>query len=353
MFIQPPPSLSNVSRMNRQVILNLLAKSGALRLARRYWGSNCLTVLAYHRVTTLKPNFDTFVPNISATPEDFAQQMAFVKRWFNVVSMEEVANWLQTEDALPPYPALITFDDGYRDNYTNAFPILKRLGLPATIFLATQHIGAKRPFFWDLVAYCFHHTQQTQANLPHLGLRVWRTVAERDETMLAWLDQLKQLRDGGKWTAVNQLPDLLAVTVPSNAFENLYLNWDEVREMQQMQIHMGAHTHTHPILTRLEPAQAEREIQRSKEEIETKTERRVLGFAYPNGQPTDYAPVHSEHLERAHIPLAFTLEPAPARLAEAQQAPHFIRRILIDRHDTFPRFMAKTTGLTRLAGFPQ
>ncbi|MEM7116463.1 MAG: polysaccharide deacetylase family protein [Chloroflexota bacterium] len=339
--------------MKRQALLNLLYQSGSLQLVRRYWGKKALTVLAYHRIVDPTPDFDTFAPNISATPADFERQMAFVAKWFNVVRMEDVVAWLKNGRSLPPYPALITFDDGYRDNLTHAFPILQKYNLPATIFLATDYIGKQSPFFWDLAAYCFHHTKHSEVNLPFLGKQQWANPDEREAVMSAWLGQLKAILEEEKWTAVSQLPSLLGVAIPDNAFAQLTLSWDEVCHLQQHNIHMGAHTHTHPILTRLAPEQAEQEIITSKREIETRTGQLVISFAYPNGLTDDYAPIHATYLQQANIPLAFTLAPAPAYLSEIQQAPHTIRRILIDRHDTFPRFAAKVTGLTRLAGIPQ
>ena len=323
-------------------------------LARSFWGRDSLTVLAYHRITDpQQPGFDTFAPNVSATPADFAAQMDYVAQHFNVVSMEEVVDWLQNGRFLPPHPLLITFDDGYRDNLTEAFPILQQRQLPATIFLATNHVGSSSPFFWDLVAYSFHHTQQTSAALPLLGLQSWADDSSRNAVMLTLLRQLKRLPDQDKWTAVRQIPAALGVTVPDHAFAGLHLTWDDVGQLQANGISMGAHTHTHPILTSCTDEQAQHEIKLSKQLIEEKTGQPVLSFAYPNGQSYDYTPEHAAFVAAAGIPMAFTLRPAPSRPAELRRDPHTIRRILIDHRDTLPRFAAKVMGLTRLAGLPR
>ena len=126
-----------------------------------------LTVLAYHRIGDPDaPGFDTFKPNMSATPAAFAAQMDFIRQRFSVISGSELVAWLQGQHKLPSHPALITFDDGYRDNFECALPILQQRNLPAIIFLATDYIGNTTPFYYDLAAYCFHHTHQNQVDLP-------------------------------------------------------------------------------------------------------------------------------------------------------------------------------------------
>lgn len=340
--------------MSKKNLLNLLHQSNTLPLARSFWGRRSLTVLAYHRITDpQQPGFDTFAPNVSATPANFAAQMNYVAQHFNVVSMEEVVAWLQNGRFLPPNPLLITFDDGYRDNLTEAFPILHQRQLPATIFLATSHIGRNNPFFWDLVAYCFHHTPNRSAVLPLLGEQSWYDLTSRKTIMLTLLRQLKRLPDQDKWTAVRQIPAALKITIPDNAFAGLHLTWDDVCQLQANGISMGAHTHTHPILTSCTDEQAQHEIRLSKQLIEERTGQSVLSFAYPNGQPYDYTPEHAALVAAAGIPTAFTLRPTPSRPAELHREPHTIRRILIDNHDTLPRFAAKVMGLTRLAGLPR
>ncbi len=104
--------------------------------------SQTLTVLNYHRIADVeKDGRDTFLQNISATPSSFARQMDFLSENFNVISGAELLAWLQDKSELPPHAALITFDDGYQDNWSNAYPVLKKRNLPAIIFLTTARIS--------------------------------------------------------------------------------------------------------------------------------------------------------------------------------------------------------------------
>src|SRR5688500_11859829 len=124
--IQPRSSL-------KQKVLTFAYETGLIRAGRGLWAKS-LTVVNYHRIDDpYRKDFDSFKPNVSATPQDFDRQLAYLRRWFNVVSLKDVVEWLDGRKELPPYAALITFDDGYLDNYTAAFPILRKYDFPALI----------------------------------------------------------------------------------------------------------------------------------------------------------------------------------------------------------------------------
>src|SRR5690349_15804132 len=124
----------------KRKLLNLAYETGLIRAGRGLWAKS-LTVINYHRIDNPhRKDFDSFRPNVSATPDDFNRQMDYLSKWFNVISMQDVVQWLDGQKELPSYSALITFDDGYLDNYTFAYPILRGHNFPALIFLTTEHI---------------------------------------------------------------------------------------------------------------------------------------------------------------------------------------------------------------------
>jgi len=309
-----------------------------------------LTVFCYHRITDPgEPGFDTFKPNVSATPEGFAAQIDWLQRHYHILSLGELEAWLHGGAELPRHAALITFDDGYRDNYEHAFPVLKAHGLPAVIFLATDYIANRQPFFWDLAAYCFTHTARSSAELPHLGHVLWANSGERDEVLARWLEVLKRLPDAEKWDAVHALPELLEVEVSEDTFVGLMLSWDQVREMLVDGVAMGAHTMSHPILTRVPLEQARAELAGSKHHIEKETGVSVTALAYPNGGPQDYSPEIMQVAAESGLRTAFILDPpGPATWGETRAAPRAVRRIFIGHRDTLARFAAKASGFLRL-----
>src|SRR5215212_2664577 len=108
--------------MNKKSLFSLImCKSGATALLDKVWGPNRLTVLAYHRIVDVNtPGFDHYQSNVSASPIMFERQMAYVAKNFNVIDLARLQAFIQHGEPLPERPMLITFDDGYLDNYTNA-----------------------------------------------------------------------------------------------------------------------------------------------------------------------------------------------------------------------------------------
>ena len=331
-----------------------LLQTGRADWLRRLWGPRCLTALAYHRIANAaRPDFDTYRDNVSATPANFAAQLDFLQRQYQVVSLAEVVAWLEHGRTLPPYPALITFDDGYADNFTAALPALRARRLPAVLFLTTGHIGHNRPFFWDLAAYCFHHTPYQEANLPGCGQVRWADGAGKMQQLDAWLKWLKTVPDTAKWLAVEKLPALLDVQVEDKAFAGLYLTWGQVGEMANAGIAFGAHTHTHPILTRVPLVQARHEACLSRDQLQARLGHAITTFAFPNGQAADYNISLQQMLRQSGFQMAFTLLPGPNRLRQMRRHPLAVRRVLIHHRDTLPRFAGKLMGLTRLLNWPR
>jgi peptidoglycan/xylan/chitin deacetylase (PgdA/CDA1 family) len=317
---------------------------GARQIMRR-----SLTVLNYHRIDNPeRADFDTFRPNISASPSEFARQMDYVARNYNVISGTDLVSSIQSGKPLPPKSALITFDDGYLDNYTNAYPVLKSRNLPAIIFLATDFIGESKPFYWDYVAYCFHHTKKTDADLPILGAQIWNSVITRERVMLALVEALKKMPEQEKRNLVAQLPAALEVAVREDSFTRLMITWSQAREMSENGIEMGGHTASHPILTRISLAEATSELARSKQRIEDELNKPVSTFAYPNGQGTDFNPEIIGRVQQTGFKAAFTLLSGPTRYTTVARKPFEIRRIFLGHEDHFPRFVAKLSGLPRI-----
>jgi peptidoglycan/xylan/chitin deacetylase (PgdA/CDA1 family) len=311
--------------------------------------SEYLMVLAYHRIAEpAQKGFDTFKPNVSATPQNFDLQADLISRWFNIISINHVASWLQRESTLPPNAALITFDDGYLDNYTQAYPILKKYEIPGLIFLTTKSIGSELPFFWDLVAYCFYNTSSDHISLPILGSHYWENRNQLDTVINKVIVTLKRITEDEKLRLISQLPDRLGVAISPGNFPKLMMNWDQVRDLSAWGIEFGGHTMTHPILTRISGQQAWMEIEGSKTKIESEIERQVIGFAYPNGQIGDFNRSIKQMVSEVGYQAAFSLVNGPSSYKSVREDPFGIRRIFISHKDTLPRFAFKVSGINRI-----
>jgi peptidoglycan/xylan/chitin deacetylase (PgdA/CDA1 family) len=240
-----------------------------------------LPILTFHRVND---DDDPFMPSLPTGV--FARQMAHVARHYRVLSVENLAAQLQGGRA-PRNALALTFDDGYRDNFTHAAPILKRLGLPATIFLVTGYIGTPKAMWFDRVAMAFKIATVGRVAIGNGRVLPLGTVRDRLAALDAALAHLKLLPDEERRTAVDRLIAALTPGGPERP-KRLMLSWDEVAALRGLGFSVGAHTVTHPILSRLAPARASEEIHGSKAAIEKVLGEPVRAFAYPNGGAGDY-----------------------------------------------------------------
>jgi peptidoglycan/xylan/chitin deacetylase (PgdA/CDA1 family) len=253
--------------------------------------SKGLRILAYHRI--LDDDLSSFAFDealISARRDDFREQMKFVRRNFDVISFEDLHRCEMEEREWPRRALIITFDDGYRDNYTNAFPVLKEFHLPATIFLTTGHIGEARLFWWDRVAYLIKHTSRQSVVFADLSSAPFdlSSARARRQSIARVLWWLKQVQEETRNRFLDSLSSELDVELPGGVAEEMHLSWDEVKEMARSGIEFGSHTVTHPILSHVGESQLQREISESKQAIEEHLGREVMAFAYPAGRRTRF-----------------------------------------------------------------
>lgn len=251
-------------------------------VARRALGN--VQILIYHRVNDDR---DSFFPGVSI--DAFANEMEYLVRHYSVLALEDAVDGMQSRN-LPDKAVVVTFDDGYRDNYLNAFPILKRLSIPATIFLATDAIGSGRILWHDRVFTAFRETESPiLEGLVRTDLRCY-SLRTLEEKLLAQRQILKLLRsvdEDERSRLIDRLISMLGVE-DSKEDRGLMLNWDEIKEMHDSGISFGSHTVTHPILSTLSIDRTKMEVYGSKKTIEERLGSPVKAFAYPNGGPADF-----------------------------------------------------------------
>lgn len=328
--------------------LEAARRVGALPVIGAVFGRRRLTVLAYHRIAdAADPGLEGFASNVSATPDGFATHLDFLARHFQVVGVDDVLACLDAGDDLPERAALVTFDDGYRDNLDRAAPLLAERGMPATLFLTTGPTDGGPALYWDRAAWVVEHAERGSGDLPILGRREWSEPADRRAVIHEFVYATKRLPPDRREAALDALRE--AVGAPDgDRIPGLYLDWDGVRALRGWAI--GAHTVTHPVLTSVTPAQAAAEIAGSTERIRAETGRPVRTLAYPNGLDGDYDAAATAAARDAGIDLAFTLQPGPARMSEVCDQPMAVRRIYIGHRDRPGVVAAKAMAVARLMG---
>jgi len=241
-----------------------------------------IVLFMYHKVT---PEHD--VLGLSVSPLFFEQQLEFLKSRFDLISLTEAVSILQTTGTISRDYAVLTFDDGYRDNYDYAYKLLKKHNVPATIFVTVE--GLETGYFgWHTFDQAILGSERETMDLTEfaLGIINIRTIASKKQAIHRLHHELKQCNNEKREAVVQKVIEELAVNVN---YDRIMLTWHEAKEMQSSGlITFGSHTMTHPILTRVDHARALNEISSSKAIIEEKLGSPVELFAYPNGSEGNF-----------------------------------------------------------------
>jgi peptidoglycan/xylan/chitin deacetylase (PgdA/CDA1 family) len=240
---------------------------------------NLLRVLTYHRVEWGNATPPPY-PRATIPPDAFAEQMQYVREHYHVVSVEELIHAVHARECLPRRSVLLTFDDGYQDFRSQAWPVLRALKLPVALFVPTAFPGEPgRLFWWDRLHHALMNTTQQGTLETPVGRLPLRTTREREYAFTRLRARVKQLphAEALAWVGATCLE--LAVPPPPPAI----LNWDELRELANEGVTIGSHTRTHPLLTRVPIEEVRAEVAGSLRDL-----RRELGavlpvLAYPGG----------------------------------------------------------------------
>jgi peptidoglycan/xylan/chitin deacetylase (PgdA/CDA1 family) len=299
----------------KRLVANGLHKSGLLRVYAGVRLKNASVVLTYHRVLPREQALGTWShPAIVVTRETFERQMLALREFFRILTLDEFARHFRERRPFVKPSCLVTFDDGWLDTYVEAWPILRGLGIPATVFLPVRLVGTSRPFW--------------QEELSSLLFRVWRAgrgaflqpdchrlLASLDAPALLEVDsrrirstihavvaRLKGRVDTDPWEVTKAWAAVLGTETGGEPIERL-MNWDQVREMNREGISFGGHGSSHRILTRLSEAEAQREVAESFRLLSEQLGVRPRAFCYPNG---DYGAAVTRSVEHTGYSLAFS-----------------------------------------------
>lgn len=321
----------------------LLTKSGALDLLWNSLGPG-LYIFNYHRVgDASSTDFDPNVFSCDATR--FKAQVELVRSRFRVITIAETLRVLAAGQPTEPL-ALITFDDGYRDNFTTAFPILRELGVPATFFLPTDFIGTSKIQWWDEIAWLVRHTGVDEIAVsftPH-PIRV-----RRDQiglTIRRVLTAFKRAPSSGE-QKLAELRTALRASMPQSVIEQLFMSWDEARQMRAGGMDIGSHSHSHRILAHLSLEEQASELRNSKAILERELGETVPSIAYPVGAHDSFTRDTERLANDAGYQVGFSFINGINR---SGSLPRFaLRRIAVEENATPDALKLTTLGATEAA----
>ncbi len=250
-------------------------------LFRRIFKSgNPALVLLYHHICKPGSPFEPAVP-----PAEFEKQMRFMKKHFELISASELVTRIEKGRVSSRPAAVVSFDDGYRDNYEAAWPVLSRYGIPAIIFLATASIGTGEPIWTSRIDSLFRKTgasSLTLENLPGKKNFELKDVYHRMKVSYEVKKEMKDVSDSRRQVILQELEEKIGGSGAAEDETDEMLSWDEVRRLlEDPLIEIGSHTVTHRMLDHLEADEIKEELLESKAKIEAETGRKIDFLSYP------------------------------------------------------------------------
>lgn len=291
----------------RELIARALVATGWSRLLRHLPPSDGLLVLSYHRIGS--PDQDKFDPGLfSATSAELDDQIYHLKRIGEIVTLQEAGAFLQgrEDSSRSRCRILLTFDDGYRDSYDVAFPIVQSHGVQAVFFLATSLIGSDTVPWWDRIAFMVKNSRTRRFGIDYptvLDIDIDRDGLEASlrAVLRSWkqetnLDRDRFLKELASATGVLELP----------RSERRFLNWAEAKEMIDGGMAIGSHTCSHTVLSQLTPDQQKDELFHSRMLLQQHLGVEVEALAYPVGRATSFSASTIQYAREAGYKMAFS-----------------------------------------------
>ena len=276
--------------MIKHVIKKLAYHSGLFKVS-SWKNRNMLTILFYHGFSHRANNKEGKNSNAKhLNIEEFEKHLKLFKKYCTPISLKEAV----LNEKLPANPIVLTFDDGYKNNYSYAFPLLKKYRVPATIFITTGFIDQTNFLWTDRLEFIIDNTHCKSRNFQceddNLILELC-TDNEKMQTIRSIKKYLKALPESKKLSFLDRLQQFLEIEYNWDKIPSLLmpLTWDEIREMKESGlISIGSHTVTHPILSKCSCEQQRKELMLSQKRIVEELNQDCNLFAYPNGKFADY-----------------------------------------------------------------
>ena len=311
----------------------ILYYSGLIKVL-RLLGRNYAKIIIFHSINDHETSFIRGT-NVWIPPSNFEKHLKYIKRNYRVISLKKLVHSLK-QGKLPPCSLVITFDDGFTDNFIYAFPILQRSNIKGTIFLATDCIDNRNPLWIQELYYLINNVGiegliQTITNIAkkleipqlHIEFPLNKSLQEKVEEYMAF-SLKKNIRD-----------NLIAALYRKYNFQRrkifsqaqIYLNWDQIKQMKKDGMDFGNHGASHTPFSAMLPDEQLDEIVNSKEIIEQNLKDYFLPFSYPYGMDWDFTATTKNFIIDTGHSCVLT---ATATLNDKNTSPYELGRIVIN-----------------------
>jgi len=321
-------------------VASSLETLGLLRLAERAAGHP--VIFMFHRVLPEEETASFYNPYLAITPRSFEDFLAFLSRHFHVQPLAELVADLHAPKPKSPRRCALTFDDGWEDNHRIAWPILRKFGMPATVFVTTGLTGSSELLPEDRLWRYWQHAR-TKGSLPAFDgiLRTYHSAQPADrESSFSYRAVLKRLPGHKRLKLFADLASQLGELAPQNP--SSFMTWDQLKDMSGSGITLGSHTVTHPSLAYEEDSVIREELCASKRALEQHIGKNVDTLAYPTG-------IFDERVTREAAAASYTIGVTTESRAVVPSANLLLLpRIAVDNavvNDAHGRFSAARTRL--------
>jgi peptidoglycan/xylan/chitin deacetylase (PgdA/CDA1 family) len=302
-----------------------------------------VTVLAYHRIATPASQPELAPTLIDAYPADFEAQMRYLAARYNVVSSWDLVRALREGYSLPRRAVIITFDDGYRCFKETAVPILRRLGLPVTLFVPTYYPSNPGAlFWWDALHRALTLTNHTSLEVRNAvsGVRnvSLGTQAQRDAAFEQLVPMIERLEEADAKRLFDCILEQCGVEPNS---EPHMLDWEEITELAAEGVAVGPHTRNHNILAQLTPERARDEVAWSWSDLQARIPNPLPIFCYPNGKPHAINRSAVNSVRQSGLVGAYTMMAGLNRVGRTN--PYLLYRVGAVAGESLRRFSLKIT----------
>lgn len=259
----------------RVAVKRALASSAGWRWTAPVRKVGCF-VITYHRIGVPGDRY----PHISL--DLFRRHMEWVGANCEPIAPGDIREATARSTRRRP-PVVVSFDDAYTDLFEHAYPVLKRLRIPAVCFVPTDYVDRRLPFWWDVLHTAVDATTRRDVRLPwNESVVIPLDPAGRARLLQTCKRHVKQLPDDQKDRAVNQVVASLGLDAGSLPVPPSTMTWSDIRSAMDV-ITFGGHTHTHAIMPVLSPERLESEVSLCRARLEQETGVRPQLFAYPSG----------------------------------------------------------------------
>ena len=298
-------------------------------------------MLAYHRVE--QPGTLDLAPTvIDAYPADFEAQMRYISGHYNVVSSWDVVRAIREGRSLPRRALVITFDDAYRSFADNALPVLKRLGLPVSLFVVTHFVDSPgTAFWWDSLYRALATTELAELAVPGMGRFLLTGPEERIAAYERLVELLERTEQAKMARTVESIVEQCAVQ-PSAS--NHILSWEEIRALAASGVNVGPHSRHHIVLSQADRTRARAEIAGSWRDLQARVPMALPIFCYPTGKPHAVNRAVARIVQEAGMSAAYTMVPGLNVIGRTN--PYLLYRIGMLSGESLRKFAIKigTTG---------